>query len=194
MGVRVPYDKLKQDVKQIFLNLGLTEEKAEICTAVHIQSSADGVESHGLNRIPRFVEYVQKGWVNIKGEPQLAGAKGAVENYDGQLGIGITNALFCADRAVELAKKHGIGCVALKNTTHWMRGATYVWKMAEAGFMGMSWINAESCMPLAISAAAISKARAIPLPFQYPIGSPRMVSSMAPGSQVRFPSLSNPPG
>ena len=58
MGVRVPYDKLKQDVKQIFLNLGLTEEKAEICTAVHIQSSADGVESHGLNRIPRFVEYV----------------------------------------------------------------------------------------------------------------------------------------
>ena len=56
MGVRVPYDKLKQDVKQIFLNLGLTEEKAEICTAVHIQSSADGVESHGLNRIPRFVE------------------------------------------------------------------------------------------------------------------------------------------
>ena len=148
MGVRVPYDKLKQDVKQIFLNLGLTEEKAEICTAVHIQSSADGVESHGLNRIPRFVEYVQKGWVNIKGEPQFAGAKGAVENYDGQLGIGITNALFCADRAVELAKKHGIGCVALKNTTHWMRGATYVWKMAEAGFMGMSWINAESCMPL----------------------------------------------
>lgn len=45
MGVRVPYDKLKQDVKQIFLNLGLTEEKAEICTAVHIQSSADGVEA-----------------------------------------------------------------------------------------------------------------------------------------------------
>ena len=107
-GVRVPYDKLKQDVKQIFLNLGLTEEKAEICTAVHIQSSADGVESHGLNRIPRFVEYVQKGWVNIKGEPQLAGAKGAVENYDGQLGIGITNALFCADRAVELAKNMGL--------------------------------------------------------------------------------------
>ena len=71
-----------------------------------------------------------------------------MENYDGQLGIGITNALFCAERAAELAKEHGIGCVALKNTTHWMRGGTYAWKMAEAGFMGMSWINAESCMPL----------------------------------------------
>ena len=71
MGVRVPYDKLKQDVKQIFLNLGLTEEKAEICTAVHIQSSADGVESHGLNRIPRFVEYVQKDGLTLKASLSL---------------------------------------------------------------------------------------------------------------------------
>ena len=115
MGVRVPYDKLKQDVKQIFLNLGLTEEKAEICTAVHIQSSADGVESHGLNRIPRFVEYVQKGWINLEGKPQLVGAKGAVENYDGQLGHRYYKMLFSVQSGLQSwAKEHGIGCVALK--------------------------------------------------------------------------------
>lgn len=145
MSIRVAYEEVKKNVKQAFLNLGLTEEQAETCATIHTQSSADGVESHGLNRIPRFVEYVQKGWINLEGKPQLVGAKGAVENYDGQLGIGITNALFCAERAAELAKEHGIGCVALKNTTHWMRGGTYAWKMAEAGFMGMSWINTESC-------------------------------------------------
>lgn len=148
MSIRVAYEEVKKNVKQAFLNLGLTEEQAETCATIHTQSSADGVESHGLNRIPRFVEYVQKGWINLEGKPQLVGAKGAVENYDGQLGIGITNALFCAERVAELAKEHGIGCVALKNTTHWMRGGTYAWKMAEAGFMGMSWINTESCMPL----------------------------------------------
>ncbi len=148
MSIRVAYEEMKQTLKQVFLNLGLTEEQAETCALIHTQSSADGVESHGLNRVPRFAEYVQKGWINIKGKPCLTGAKGAVENYDGQLGIGITNALFCADRAVELAKEHGIGCVTLKNTTHWMRGGTYAWRMAEAGFMGMSWINTESCMPL----------------------------------------------
>ena len=92
--------------------------------------------------------YIRKGWINLEGKPELLGAKGAVENYDGQLGIGILNGLFCADRAMELAKEHGIGCVAIRNTTHWMRGGTYAWRMAEAGFVGMSWINAESCMPL----------------------------------------------
>ena len=148
MSIRVPFDTVKTTVKQALLNVGLSEEKAEVCATIHAQSSADGVESHGLNRVPRFVEYVQKGWVNPQANPVLVGAKGAVENYDGNLGVGITNAIFCADRAVELAKVHGIGCVALKNTTHWMRGGTYAWRMAEAGFMGMSWINTESCMPL----------------------------------------------
>lgn len=148
MSVRIPYDTVKSTVKQIFLNLGMKEEDAETCATIHSQSSADGVESHGLNRIPRFVDYVQKGWINLQGSPQLVDAKGAVENYDGQLGVGITNALFCADRAMELAKVHGIGCVALRNTTHWMRGGTYAWRIAEAGFMGISWINTESCMPL----------------------------------------------
>lgn len=130
------------------LNLGLSEEKAGICAEIHTQSSRDGVESHGLNRVPRFAEYVQKGWINIAGEPELKMHRGAVENYDGNLGIGITNALFCADRAVELAKEHGIGCVTLRNATHWMRGGTYAWRMAEAGYLGISWINTESCMPL----------------------------------------------
>ena len=38
--------------------------------------------------------------------------------------------------------------VALRNTTHWMRGGTYAWQAASEGFMGMCWINTESCMPL----------------------------------------------
>ncbi len=148
MSKRVAFETVKATVKQALLNVGLSEEQAEACATIHTQSSADGVESHGLNRIPRFVEYVQKGWVKIDSKPELVGARGAVENYDGHLGVGVTNALFCTDRAMELAKEHGIGCVTLKNTTHWMRGGTYAWRMAEAGFMGISWINAESCMPL----------------------------------------------
>ena len=146
--MRIEYNVVKENVKKALLNAGLSEEQAETCATIHSQSNADGIESHGLNRVPRFVEYVQRGWVDTKGKPELIHAKGAVENYDGNLGIGITNAIYCADRAVELAKVHGIGCVALKNTTHWMRGGTYAWRMAEAGYMGMSWTNTESCMPL----------------------------------------------
>ncbi len=148
MALRVPYETLKETIKQVFLNIGMDPDRAETCATIHAQSSADGVESHGLNRVPRFVTYVQNGWIDMEATPELVGAKGAVENYDGHMGIGIINALFCTDRAVQLAKEHGIGCVALKNTTHWMRGGTYAWRMADAGYAGLCWINSESCMPL----------------------------------------------
>ena len=146
--MKIAFEELKAVIKKAFLKAGLTEEQAELCSQIHTESSADGVESHGANRVPRFVDYIHRGLIDLKGSPELLGAKGAVENYDGHLGIGICNAMFCADRAAALAKEHGIGCVALKNTTHWMRGGTYAWHMADMGLMGMCWTNTESCMPM----------------------------------------------
>ncbi len=148
MKLRIPFETVRATADEALLRIGLPEEKASLCAQIHTESSADGVESHGLNRIPRFAVYVRNGWVDPEADPVLTGARGAVENYDGRLGVGITNAIFCADRAVELARQHGIGCAALHNTTHWMRGGTYAWRMAEADMVGLSWINAESCMPM----------------------------------------------
>lgn len=146
--MRVPFEELKAQIKKAMLNAGLSEEQAEVCAQTHAESSRDGVYSHGLNRVPRFVDYVKKGWVNIKGKPELVKGLGCMENYDGNLGIGITNAKFCMNRAIELAKVHGVGIISLKNTTHWMRGGAYAWDAANAGYMAICWTNTESCMPV----------------------------------------------
>lgn len=46
-----------------------------------------------------------------------------------------------------LAKAHGVGCVGLRNTNHWMRGGYYGWMAAEAGFALISWTNTKPNMP-----------------------------------------------
>ncbi len=148
MSIRVPLATVETTIERALSNAGVPDDVARECAHVHASSSCDGVESHGLNRVPRFVDYVRRGWVDPNATPELVGAKGAAENYDGHLGPGITNAEFCMDRAVELAKVHGIGCVTLRNTTHWMRGGTYAWRAAEAGFIGMCWTNTEAAMPM----------------------------------------------
>ena len=51
-----------------------------------------------------------------------------MEQWNGQLGPGILNAQFAADQSMKLAGEYGIGCVALSNTNHWMRGGTYGWQ------------------------------------------------------------------
>jgi 3-dehydro-L-gulonate 2-dehydrogenase len=97
--------------------------------------------------VERFVEYLEKGWVDPLGEPQLVAAMGSMEVYDGQLGPGILNAISCMNRATEIAAENGMGMVSLRNTTHWMRGGAYGWQAAEKGFISMCWTNTESCMP-----------------------------------------------
>lgn len=148
MSVKIAFETLNATIKQALLNAGMDEDKANICARIHTESSADGVESHGANRVPRFVDYIRRGWVNPNASPSLISSKGTAQNYDGNLGPGISNALFCGNKAVELAKTHGVGLVTLKNTTHWMRGGTYAWKMAEQGMISMCWIATESCMPM----------------------------------------------
>lgn len=123
------------------------EQDAKKLAEVFTQNSIDGVLSHGVNRFPRFIEYVQKGYVKVGNAPVRKSSNGAVEQWDGQLGPGILNALTCTERAMELARKHGIGCVAMANTNHWMRGGTYGWKAAKAGFVYIGWTNTIANMP-----------------------------------------------
>lgn len=144
---RIPFEEMKATVKLAFTLAGMPEDKAEVCAQVHTESSRDGVYSHGLNRVERFVDYIGRKWVDVHAAPSLDLALGAMEVYNGNLGPGITNAIFAMDRATEIASQHGIGMVSLNNTTHWMRGGSYGWQAAEKGFIAICWTNTESCMP-----------------------------------------------
>jgi len=50
---------------------------------------------------------------------------GSIERWDGNLGTRIIKATKCTNRAIELAKLHGMVIVALPNTDHWMNGGVY---------------------------------------------------------------------
>lgn len=56
---------------------------------------------------------------------------GAWEQWDGHLGPGPLNAFTSMERALALAREHGLGCIALRNTNHWIRGGSYGWHAAE---------------------------------------------------------------
>jgi 3-dehydro-L-gulonate 2-dehydrogenase len=80
-------------------------------------------------------------------EPVCVHRAGALEQWNGQLGPGPLNALTCTDRAIDLAAQHGIGCVAIANTNHWMRGGTYGWRAAKQGYAFIGWTNTIKNMP-----------------------------------------------
>jgi len=144
---RIPFAEMHDTIAAAFVNAGMDVDDARICARIHAESSCDGVNSHGLNRVARFVDYISKGWVNLSGRPELVRKVGAIEVYDGHRAPGILNAIFATDRAMQMAEEQGVGIVALRNTTHWMRGGSYGWRAADRGFVAISWTNTESCMP-----------------------------------------------
>lgn len=146
-AMRLTFDEIKSEIKRVLVKYGMSEEKAETCARIHTETTYDGVYSHGTNRVARFVNYIQKGWVDVNAEPSLEREFGALRVYNGNMGPGVLNALYCADRAMELADQYGIGMVGIRNTTHWMRGGTYGLYAARKGYAAIMWTNTESCMP-----------------------------------------------
>ncbi|MFC1608211.1 3-dehydro-L-gulonate 2-dehydrogenase [Candidatus Latescibacterota bacterium] len=145
--MKISFDEMKQEFERILLKFGFTDIKAEKCAGIFAESSLDGISSHGINRFPLFIDYIRRGIVRVDEEPELVESFGAIERWDGKLGPGVLNASQCMDHAIELADQHGMGCVALRNTNHWMRGGTYGWQAAEAGCLAICFTNTLPNMP-----------------------------------------------
>ncbi|SHI62765.1 3-dehydro-L-gulonate 2-dehydrogenase [Pseudozobellia thermophila] len=144
---QITFDHMQEVLRKLFLKYGFAPGKADLLAKIHSESTLDGVNSHGINRVPLFITYVEKGYIDINAEAEKVESFGSIERWDGQLGPGIINAIKCTDRAVELAKTHGMGLVALRNTNHWMRGGTYGWHAADQGCISIMFTNTQPNMP-----------------------------------------------
>ena len=139
--------EMQQCFNSILLKTGFGEDKAERLAAAFTQNSLDGIYTHGVNRFPRFVEYTNKGFVKKDAEPSLKFKNNGIEQWDGNLGPGILNAMTATNQSIKLAAEFGIGCVALSNTNHWMRGGAYGWQAAIAGYVFIGFTNTIANMP-----------------------------------------------
>jgi 3-dehydro-L-gulonate 2-dehydrogenase len=124
--LRVPYQDLFDCLLRKLLKLGFGSERAQRCAQLFAETNRDGVYSHGLNRFPRFLAMTESGLIDIRAQPALVSSFAAIERWDGRTGPGNLNAWHSMERAIALSRENGIGCVALANTNHWMRGGSYV--------------------------------------------------------------------
>lgn len=126
---------------------GAPKEKARTVAYEMATNSLEGTYTHGINRFARLIRAIDSSIVHPDANPELIASFAAIERYEGNLGFGITNALFAMDRAVELAREHGIGMVGLRNTNHWMRAATYGYRAVRQGCAAMCFTNTIPNMP-----------------------------------------------
>ena len=145
--VSIKYDFLVETLKKGIVKAGLDKERAEKLAHVFAGNSLEGVYSHGVNRYMRFIYEVENGITDINAETEIVSSFGGIEVRDAHFGIGPLNAESAMARAVELSKEHGIACVAVRNTNHWLRPGRYGWQAANEGVIGICWSNTMANMP-----------------------------------------------
>ena len=144
---RISFDTLHAELQRVLVKEGLDAERGDRCARLFAENERDGVVSHGLNRFPEFLQTCRNGGVDIHAEPQPVTQMGVIQQLDGSGGIGLLNAQFAMAKAIEIADEHGMGCVGLRNTNHWMRAGAYGLQACEAGCIGLCWTNATALMP-----------------------------------------------
>lgn len=97
---------------------GYAADAARQTADLLVWANARGVDSHGVLRIPRYLEMVQLGQLNGKAQPKIVSEFGATAVLDGNLCAGAVGMNLAMARAIAAAGTFGIGWCSARNITH----------------------------------------------------------------------------
>ncbi|MEH2522520.1 MULTISPECIES: Ldh family oxidoreductase [unclassified Bradyrhizobium] len=133
----VDSDTLRAFAADLLQAGGFAPDHAAQTADLLVWANLRGADSHGVLRIPRYVEMVELGIVNPRAEPQFVTDLGVVAVLDADRAPGAVGMMLAAEKAIALASRSGIGWCSAKNITHAGAIGYYADKVAQAGMIGI---------------------------------------------------------
>jgi len=125
----------------------LPDEDAAIVASCLVSADLRGVDTHGLCRIPIYLDRVRKKLINVRPTLKPNRVTPVAASLDGDNGFGFVVGMRAIHEAIDMAKTYGIGVVSVKRSTHFGMAASYAMPAVEAGMMAMVFSNASPAMP-----------------------------------------------
>ena len=131
----------------IMAGQGISADHAAIIAECLVEADLRGVQTHGLSRLPVYVERVQRGLVNGTPEMKLDKPVAACASLDGDNAFGFLVGRRAMQEAIAMAETCGVGVVAARNSNHFGMAATYLLQAVKAGYFAFVFTNASKAMP-----------------------------------------------
>ena len=112
-----------------------------------------GVDSHGVRLLDHYVTVLTGGRVNPRPDMAVVDETGAVASLDADHGHGALATYTAMNHAMGLARRFGIGAVAIRNSSHFGPAGAFALAAAEAGLIGLVMCNSDSFVRLHDGAA-----------------------------------------
>jgi uncharacterized oxidoreductase len=127
---------------RIFAARGVPEADARWIATLLVRSNLRGHDSHGVIRIAQYCASMEKGETNPTPAIRVVSETPTTALLDGDQGFGQVVARHGMELAIGKARAQGLAAVTLRNTNHVGRLADYVEMAAQAGMIGLMWVNA----------------------------------------------------
>jgi len=127
---------------------GADEPTAAAATRAMRHASELGVDSHGFRLLPHYARVIEAGRVNGRPTLRFVRELGATALLDADDAHGALAGFTATERALALARRHGVGAVGIRRTSHFGAAGAYPRAAAEAGLIGLAVCNADKVVRL----------------------------------------------
>lgn len=137
-AVVISAEALGSFIRDVFVRAGMVDAHAAIVSDVLVWANLRGVDSHGVVRVPRYVELLTSGQLNGQATLTVRTETAAALVIDADRAAGPVAMTAAMARAVEKARQTGVGLALVRATTHTGAIGYYTLRAAEAGMAALA--------------------------------------------------------
>jgi len=135
-------NKLKKLITKIFIKHRLSKKHALICSEALVNAELVGAPSHGLSRLKMYCDRINKKVINPRPKIKVKKISQSISHIDANNSIGFVAADIGIKKAIENAKKTGIGLVGIKNSGHYGLSGYYAEQAVKKNLIAFIFTNA----------------------------------------------------
>ncbi len=141
--MKVSKEELYSLIMKKLEGAGLSSEHAKTTSEILVWSDLKGIHSHGAVRVDYYAERIAKKGINVTPQFQYTSPSSSVLIMDGDNGIGFEIAKIGMDKAIEIAKNHGVAVVGMKRMSHSGAIGYYTELAAKEGLLALSFCQSD---------------------------------------------------
>ncbi len=142
-------DHAEDFITRIFQAAGADLAEASAIAGNLVGASARGHDSHGIVRVPRYLEAAERGHVFFDRHVSRVIDNDAFVLLDGQHGFGQVLGREAVEAGLEKAEKQSVALVGLRHAGHLGRIGAWAELAADAGFVSIHFVNVRNSLLVA---------------------------------------------
>ena len=137
----IQHTTLTEFITRALVAMKMQKDRADITAGLMVRTDLRGVDSHGIDMLPRYHELWHTGFVVMEADPVLVNDSMATGLYDGAKGLGHYVSTLAMQLAVDKARTYGVGVVAVRNSGHFGAAANYSMMALAHDMIGLATTN-----------------------------------------------------